>query len=1038
MQITDLAIRRPVFAIMLVAAFVGFGAVSFTRVGVDLFPEVNPGIVTITTSLDGATPEAIETEISDVLEEQMSGISGIDELTSQSRDGLSLIIAEFDLAEDIDVKSQDVRDKVSRALADLPRDARSPVVEKFNLGSAPILSVMISGPLPIRELTDFADDVVKERLQKISGVGAISIEGGREREIRIWVDGSRLRSYGLTVDDVANAIGSEHVDVPGGRLEAAGRTAEFAIKTKGEVETVAEFEELVISYRAGAPTKLGDVARVEDGLTDERTYAELDGLNGISLGVRKQSGRNTVEIAQAIRAELDAIRAVAPDGVRLVFARDNSRFIESAAKDVGIDLVLGGGLAMLATLAFLRSIRTTLIVGIAIPTCVISTFILFYAMGFTLNMFSMMALSVSIGLLVDDAIVVLESIHRRIDEGEDPMLAASRGTSVVSTALFAGTLSILSVFVPIAFMQGFVGRYFFEYGLSISFAVIMSLLVALTLTPMLCSRLLRRQESHGPLYRIFERGFQAIERAYGVALRWALGQRLAVVALAILATAGGIFLAGLVPVSLDPKVDRGEFQALVELPTGAGIEQAKAVGARASSLLSELPHVTTVSATVGGSGRGRINEALLYVQLEHKQERALSQFEIQDLARDRLRAALPEARRVTVFKVDWAEGGGFSSFDLEYSLLGPDLDRLAELADGIVARLAVDPIFQDAQSSFQIGKPEVQVQIDRRRAADLGTPVRSVANTVRAMIGGMEVGTYEEGGERYDVRVRLEESQRDDLTELGRIQIRAADRSLVDLANVASLEVAPAPVQIDRRDRSREVKVFANVPEGVAEGTAIARLDEIVAESTFPPGFTHMHAGQTERAKESAADIGFAFLMALVALYMVIASQFNSFAQPLIIMVTAPLSFVGAFAGLYLTGTEFSIFAQIGMLALMGLVMKNGILLVDYANQRVKEGVPPQQAMAEAGPARLRPVMMTAVSTVAGMVPVAIATSDAAEWRTPMGILIIGGLSSSMLLTLVVAPVAYTLLADLQGAFQRFRSGPKSAPSGPPETAPGR
>ncbi len=1007
---------------MMVLAFVGFGAVSFTRVGVDLVPEVNPGIVAVSTVLDGATPQAVETEISDVIEEQMSGIAGIDELESESREGLSFVIAQFDLEEDIDVKSQDVRDKVSRALGDLPRDARSPVVEKFSMGSQPILSVMISGPLPIRELTDFADDVVKERLQRISGVGAISIEGGREREIRIWVDGSRLRSYGLTVADVARAIGSEHADVPGGRLEAAGRTAEFAVKTRGEVESVAEFRDLVVAYRAGAPTRLGDVARIEDGLTDERTFAELDGVTGVSLAVRKQSGRNTVEIAQAIRRELQGLRAEAPPGVRLELARDNSRFIESAARDVGIDLLLGGGLAMLATLAFLRSLRTTLIVGIAIPTAIISTFILFYAMGFTLNMFSMMALSVSIGLLVDDAIVVLESIHRRVDAGEDPISAASRGTDVVSTALFAGTLSILSVFVPIAFMQGFVGRYFFEYGLSISFAVIMSLFVALTLTPMLCSRLLRRQESHGALYRIFERGFAAIERFYGRLLGWALRRRLAVVGIAVAATAAGVVLAGLVPVSLDPKVDRGEFQALVELPTGAGIEQAKEVGARAATLLAELPHVDTVSLTVGSSGRGRVNEALLYVQLAHKRDRELGQFEVQDLARDKLRRALPEARRVSVFKVDWAEGGGFSSFDLEYSLLGPDLDVLARLADDLVAQLARDPHFQDAQSSYEIGKPEVQVQVDRRRAADLGTPVRAVADTVRALVGGMEVGTYEEGGERYDVRVRLEESQRDDLAEIGRLQVRSADGSLVDLANVASLEVAPAPVQIDRRDRSRQVMLYANVPEGIAEGTAIARLEELVAGVEFPPGFTHKHAGQTERAKESAADISFAFVMALVALYMVIASQFNSVTQPLIIMVTAPLSFVGAFAGLYLTGTEFSIFAQIGILALMGLVMKNGILLVDYANQRVEEGTDPHEAMAQAGPARLRPVMMTAVSTVAGMVPVALATSDAAEWRTPMGILIIGGLSSSMLLTLVVAPVAYTLMADAQAFFARQAS----------------
>ncbi len=1028
MRITDLAIRRPVFAVMLIAALVGFGGVSLSRVGVDLFPEVDPGIVSITTLLDGATPQAVETEVTDVLEEQVSGIGGIEEFTSESREGLSNVIVKFELEEDLDVKAQDVRDKVSRAMGDLPRDVRSPVVEKFAMGSMPFLSVMVAGPLPIRELTDYADDVVKERLQRIPGVGSISIEGGREREIRVWVDGNRLRSYGLTVADVARAIRSEHAQVPGGRLEAAGGTAEFSVKTLGEIEAVAEFRDLVVAYRAGAPTRLGDVARVEDGLTDERTYAELDGLPVVSLAVRKQSDRNTVEIARAIRAELETLRAEAPEGVRLVLARDNSRFIESAARDVATDLLLGGLLAMLATLAFLRSLRSTLLVGIAIPTSIIATFTLFYAMGFTLNMFTMMALSVSIGLLVDDAIVVLENIHRRVQEGEEATRAASRGTDVVSTALFAGTLSILSVFVPIAFMQGFVGRYFFEYGLAISFAVIVSLLVALTLTPMLCSRLLRRDERHGRLYRLFERGHAALERLYGRLLDWSLAHRIAVLGIAVAATTGGVLLAGIVPVSLDPKVDRGEYQALIELPTGAGIQQAKAVGTRAAAIAGELPHTELVSVTVGGGGRGRVSEALLYVQLAHKGEREPTQFEIMDLARAELRAAIPEARRVTVFKVDWAEGGGFTSFDLEYSLLGPDLDALALLADELVARMTGDPHFLDVQSSYEIGKPEVQVQIDRRRAADLGTPVRAVADTVRALIGGMEVGTYEEAGERHDVRVRLEESQRDDLAEIGRLQVRASDGSLVDLANVAALTVAPAPVQIDRRDRARQVKLLANVPEGVAEGTAIARLERIVAEATFPPGASHKHAGQTEHAKESAADVSFAFVMALVALYMVIASQFNSFAQPAIIMLTAPLSFVGAFAGLYVTGTELSIFAQIGILALMGLVMKNGILLVDYANQRVDEGVDPHAAMRQAGPARLRPVMMTAVSTVAGMVPVALATSDAAEWRNPMGILIIGGLSSSMLLTLVVVPVAYTLMADARRLAARLTHRVRAAP----------
>jgi HAE1 family hydrophobic/amphiphilic exporter-1 len=471
MWIADGSIRRPVFAVMLVGSLVTLGWISLGRLGVDLFPRVEFPFVAVTTRLEGATPETVETEVTDVLEEHINSISGIKELRSVSSESLSQVFVEFELEENVDVKAQDVRDKVALARAELPLDAEPPIIAKIDPDAAPILSVMVAGDVPIRELTRYADDVVKERLQRIQGVGSAALVGGRDREIRIWLDANRLRSYALSVADVIRAIRSEHAEIPGGLLEAEARRAEFAVKTKGEVETVRAFGEIVVAYRQGAPTRVRDVARVEDGLKDERSYAELDGVRGVSLEVRRQSGRNTVEVARAVKAAVEEIRGSAPPGIRVVVARDLSRFIESSARDVAKDMAIGGFLAVLVTLAFLRSVRSTLIVSIAIPTSIVATFFLFYVMGFTLNTLTLMALSVAIGILIDDAIVVLESIHREIEAGEAPLRAASRGAATVGAAVIAGTASVLAVFIPIAFMRGMIGRFFYEYGLAISFAV---------------------------------------------------------------------------------------------------------------------------------------------------------------------------------------------------------------------------------------------------------------------------------------------------------------------------------------------------------------------------------------------------------------------------------------------------------------------------------------------------------------------------------------------------------------------------------------
>jgi hydrophobic/amphiphilic exporter-1 (mainly G- bacteria), HAE1 family len=1022
MRIADFSIRRPVFAFMLIGALVALGLVSLGRLGTDLFPRIEFPFMAVTTLLEGATPQTVESEVSDPLEEQLNTIGGIEDLRSVSSEGVSQVFVRFGLEEDSDQRAQDVRDKVARARGDLPLDAQPSVVERIDPDAAPILSIMVSGPLPVRELTRFAKYTVKERVQRIPGVGSATLVGGREREVRIWADARRLRSYGLTVDDLIRALRTEHAEVPGGRLEAGAGRSEFAVKTKGEVESVREFGAIVVAFRDGAPTRLSDVARIEDGMEDERTFAELDGVQGVSLEVRRQSGRNTVEVARAIRAEVESLRAEAPEGVRITIARDTSRFIEASAADVGFDIVLGGILAVAVTFAFLRSARSTLIVAAAIPSSVLATFFCFYVMGFTLNIITLMGLSVSIGLLIDDAIIVLESIQREIEGGESPMRAASVGTERVGAAAVAASVSVLAVFIPIAFMQGMIGRFFYAYGLAISFAVAVSLLVAVTLTPTLCARVLAREERHGRVFSWLEERYVGLERAYGRWLAVALRHPVLTLGVALLSFALGIGLARGIPFAFSGHADRSEFEGSVELPLGVGIAEAKRVARDVGAALRGLDQVETVFVTAGAGSRARVNEIGFYVGTSPKRGRPVSQLAVMENAREALRRAAPAARVIAVSEVSWISGGGFSSYHMEYAVTGTSLATLQQKSEAIVAAMRADPHFVDARSSYELGKPELQVQVDRDRAADLGVPVRTLADTVRALVGGLDVASFQDEGRRYDVRLRLEEEQRDDLAELGQIQVRAAGGALVDLQSIAALGVASGPAQIERDARARRVTIYANNPEGVALGAAADRLDAIVAEVGLPPGYRGKHTGQTERMKDSADSVKFAFGMALVALYMILASQFNSLTQPAVIMLTAPLSFAGAFAALRLSGLELSIFAQIGLVALMGLAMKNGILLVDYANQRREAGLSAREAILEAGPVRLRPVLMTTVATIAGMIPVALARSDGAEFRQPMGVLVIGGLVSSTLLTMVVVPVAYVLVDALGGLLPRARA----------------
>jgi HAE1 family hydrophobic/amphiphilic exporter-1 len=1021
MWIADVSIKRPVFAVMLIGGLTVLGWLSIDRIGVGLLPKIPFPFISVTTTLEGASSETVETEITDVVEEYVNALANIETLESTSAEGFSQIVAQFEMNQDSSVKAQEVRDKVNLAMAELPRDVDPPIVDSIDTDSEPVLSVMISGQLPIQDLMDYAERQVKDRLQRVDGVGRIRVIGGREREIRIWLDPHRLRGFRLTATDVVRAIRREHADIPIGRYGTQSERSEFAVKTRGKLMRVADFENIVVSHSESTETLLRDVARVQDGLEDERSYAELNGQPGIALQVWRRAEQDTVAVSRKVKEVVATIREHAPPGVDIIVARDLARFIEATVRDVTFDLLLGIFLVVLVTFAFLLSWRTTLIVSVAMPTAIVATFFFFFVFDLTINMLTLMALAISIGILVDDAVVVLESIQREVDAGVPTMQAAIQGVSNVGSAVIAGTLSVIVVFAPILFMEGLIGNFFFEYSLAVTFAISLSLLVSLTLTPTLCARALRPSDRLGRLSRVFDAAYQRLERAYHVLLVGVLRHRFLVILVAFASIIAGVAFARSVPQSFMPRSDKSDFLVDVELPRGTGVARTKEVARNGARALQNMPEVTDVFYTIGSSEQNLVNEANYYVAVTNKSQRTVTQFELQDDARSVMRAAIPGAVDINVTDTPWISGGGVTNFDVEYTIRGSDLVKLHQISRAVMDEMNASGAFVDVHTTSKAGRPEIQFELDRRRAADLGITVETFATTLRALIGGVDVGSFEEDGQRYDIRVQMAQTDDQGLATFGLFQLRAVDGTLVDLPSVAQTTLAEVPAQIDRQNRARRVTIASNPGRGIALGTAMNELGQIIAGIEFPDGYDHLFDGRAKYAVQLAETIWFSFSISLAALYMLLASQFNSFWQPLVIMVTAPLAFVGAFAALAFSGLPLTLFAQIGMIALLGLVMKNGILLVDYANRIRSEGASAGEAMRQAGEVRLRPILMTAISTIFGMTPIALATSDGAEWRNPMGVLIIGGLVSSTFLTLLVVPAIYSLVDDIAAISERLR-----------------
>jgi HAE1 family hydrophobic/amphiphilic exporter-1 len=1035
MWLAETSIKRPVFATMFIAALVVLGLVSYPEIGVDLYPKIDFPIVSINTRLQGASPEIMDIDVTDKIEEVINTINGVKTITSSSLEGVSNITVEFVLERDIDLAVQDVREQISTIRSRLPTDILEPVIRKVDPDATPVLWLMVTGPQSIRDLSTYTDEVLKEQLQRIEGVGALRIGGLRLRQGRIWLDSDKLRAHQIAPGDVAQALGQENVELPGGRIESA--TKEYSVKVKGEFPQIQDFNELIVAYYKGAPVRIRDIGRAEDGMSEKRNIARFNGIPCVGIGIQKQTGTNTVAIIDRVKKELISIRNTLPPGMEINIGFDQSNFINRSINEVKGHLIMGGLLAVLAVFLFLRNWRTTLISALALPVSVIATFAIMKAFDFTFNNMSMLALSLSVGILIDDAIIVIENIYRHIEEGMAPREAAAFATSEIGLAVMATTLAIVAIFLPVAFMKGIIGRFFWQFALTVVFSVMVSLLVSFTLTPMLASRFLKekhkgetaaihpRSSILSRMGDVLERAYRKTEDVYRHILGYSLSYRKTVLLLALVIFVFSLYITKFIGKEFVPAEDQSQFLVRLEAPMDYSIDQADTLFSQGEAIVRSFPEVASVFYIqgFGAGGAGQINRATLNTRLKPKAQRKKSQEQIKKEIRRKLNQ-IPGIKG-TAEDISMI-GGGIRNVPIQYAIRGLDLEILQNYTRRIVAELAKRPGIVDVDSTLEAGKPELKVYIDRNKAADMGVSVASISDAINILISGeVDITKYkdEAKGRRYDVRVRLNPEDRVNPGDLGRIYVRARDGRLVELASVIRVQEGGGPSVIYRVDRQRATMLYASL-EKKPLAEAMQELDGIAAR-VLTPGYTTRYKGAADTMKESFQYLLFALLLGVLMAYMVLAAQFESFIHPVIVLLSMPLSFIGAFAALLLAGKTISIFSLIGLILLMGLVKKNAILLVDYTNTLRERGMTRREAILEAGPVRLRPILMTTMAMVFGMLPVALGLGEGAETRSPMGIAVIGGLLTSLFLTLVAVPSAYDLFDDWTERFRQFRKGGK-------------
>ncbi len=1021
--LANISVRRAVFASVLMLAIVVVGLAGYRSLGVDAFPKIDFPVVAVVTRLDGAAPEEIETQVTDKIEAAVNTIAGIDELRSISSEGVSQVYITFQLEKNIDSAAQDVRDHVSTALPELPQGIDQPVVQKLDPDASPILYVAVTGSQPIREVTELADKQIRRAVENIPGVGQVSLVGGRKRQLNVWLDTDALRGHGLTAADVQRAIASQNLTAPGGSVETGPR--DLTLRVKGRVETPVELGRIVVRQSGDHPIRVQDVARVEDGAEHEDTAASLDEQPTLVLSIRKQSGENTVAVVKAVRERLSQVERSLPSGYRLSVVRDNSATIQTQVAAVEEHLVLGALFAALVVLLFLGNVRSTVIAAIAIPISIIGTFGLMAYKGFTLNIITLLALALAVGIVIDDAIVVLENIFRFVHEKKlKPFPAAIAATKDIGLAVLATTLSLIAVFVPIAFMNGIVGRFMNSFGLTMAFAIGVSLLVSFTVTPMLAARWLAppgEDETPSVLERLVDRAYQPVERVYMAMLRWSMDHRWAIVlvCVAALGSCGPLFKA--VPKGFVPQNDEANFEINVRTPEGTSLPSTLLVAERIARETRRIPGVAYTLATIGDNNQRTPNLARIYVKLTDPKERAASQQELQARARRELLGRFPKELRIDVSDVS-AFNSGNSSKSVQYVINGPDVGELARIADRVLAKLRQVPGAADVDSNLVLGKPEVQLEVLRDKAADLGVQVADVSNAARLMVGGLKASTYEENGEDYDIRLRAGAADRSRLDRLGAITVPSAKVGSVALRDVVLFRDAAGPSEINRLNRRRQVTITANVLPGYGESDVLSALERIIRDEKLPAGYAAQAMGRSKETGRAAVNFLVAFGLSFVFMYLVLAAQFESWIHPLTILISLPLTVPFALLSLLVFHQSLSIMSALGLLVLFGVVKKNAILQVDHTNNLRAAGMARDQAILVANRDRLRPILMTTIAFVAGMLPLITSRGIGAGFNRATAGIVIGGQSFSLLLTLLATPVVYSLLDDL-GAWLGRRFG---------------